>query len=317
MEPVTYPVEIEPVDISPYRAGNTGVEYVTTLESGRAGPHVMVNALTHGNELCGAAALDFLFRHDARPERGTLTLSFANTAAYGRFDAANPGASRFVEEDMNRVWSEDVLDGPRDSAELRRARALRPVVDRIDYLFDIHSMQHSSPALCLAGPRRKGRALGAGTRVPAYVVSDFGHAAGRRLRDYAHFDDPADPRAASLIECGQHWRQTTVEMAIEASLRFLLHLDMIDPAFAAPHLPAEETRPQTFVEVTEAVTIESESFAFAGDYRGMEVIEKAGTLIGHDGDRDIRSPYDHCVLVMPSQRLRKGLTAVRLGRRVD
>lgn len=316
MEPVAYKVEIEPVDIAPYRAGNTGIEYVTTLESGRPGPHVMINALTHGNELCGAAALDFLFRNRVRPERGTLTLSFANTAAYARFDPADPGASRFVEEDMNRVWSEDVLDGPRVSTELRRARALRPVMDRIDYLLDIHSMQHGSPALCLAGPREKGRALGAGTRVPAYVVSDSGHAAGRRLRDYAHFDDPADPRAASLIECGQHWRPGTVALAIEASLRFLLHLDTIAPAFAAPHLSAAEPPPQTFIEVTEAVTIESEPFTFAGDYRGMEAIEKAGTLIGRDGDRDVRTPYDHCLLVMPSQRLRKGLTAVRLGRRV-
>jgi predicted deacylase len=317
MDPVSYAVEIEPTDISPYRAGNTGIEYVTTLESGRPGPHVMINALTHGNELCGAAALDYLFRHDVQPTRGTLTLSFANTAAYARFDPANPGASRFVEEDMNRVWAKDVLDGPRDSLELRRARVLRPLMDGIDYLFDIHSMQHGSPALCLAGAHAKGRALGAGTRVPGYVISDFGHTAGRRLCDYAHFDDPNDPRAASLIECGQHWREGTVALAIESSLRFLLHLDMIAPAFAAPYLPAEEPPPQVFVEVTEAVTIESERFTFADDYRGMEVIEKAGTPIGHDGDREIHTPYDDCVLVMPSRRLRKGLTAVRLGRRVD
>ena len=317
MKPIAYPVEIEPVDISAHRAGNTGIEYVTTLESERPGPHVAINALTHGNELCGAAALDFLFRNGVQPARGTLTLSFANVEAYGRFDAADPGASRFVEEDMNRVWSADVLDGPRDSLELRRARALRPVVDSIDYLFDIHSMQHASPALCLAGPREKGRALGAGTRVPAYVVSDKGHVAGRRLRDYAHFDDPAGPRAATLIECGQHWRRETVDLAIEASLRFLLHLDMITPAFAAPHLPAKEPPAQTFIEVTEAVTIRNMPFTFTNDYRGMEVIEKAGTRIGRDGNEDIRTPYDNCVLIMPSQRLRKGLTAVRLGRRVD
>ncbi|MBR82548.1 MAG: succinylglutamate desuccinylase, partial [Magnetovibrio sp.] len=48
-----YPIEIEPVDISAYKVGNTGVPYVTTFDSGTPGPHVMVMALTHGNELCG------------------------------------------------------------------------------------------------------------------------------------------------------------------------------------------------------------------------------------------------------------------------
>lgn len=46
-----YAVELTPPDIEPYRAGNTGVEYVTTLDSGVAGPHVLVTALTHGLSL--------------------------------------------------------------------------------------------------------------------------------------------------------------------------------------------------------------------------------------------------------------------------
>ena len=42
-------IELIPPDIEPYRAGNTGVDYVTTFDSGSAGPHVLVTALTHGN----------------------------------------------------------------------------------------------------------------------------------------------------------------------------------------------------------------------------------------------------------------------------
>ena len=53
-----YPVELIPVDITPYKAGNTGVDYVTTFDSGQPGPHIMISALTHGNELCGAITLD-------------------------------------------------------------------------------------------------------------------------------------------------------------------------------------------------------------------------------------------------------------------
>ena len=46
----------------------------------------------------------------------------------------------------------------------------------------------------------------------------------------------------------------------------------------------------------------------------MEVIEKAGTVIGYDGDAAIATPYDECVLIMPSHRASRGTTAVRLGR---
>ena len=48
--------------------------------------------------------------------------------------------------------------------------------------------------------------------------------------------------------------------------------------------------------------------------RGLEKIPRKGTLIAEDGDRPILTPYDDCILVMPSRRLTPGQTAVRLGR---
>jgi hypothetical protein len=71
---------------------------------------------------------------------------------------------------------------------------------------------------------------------------------------------------------------------------------------------------QRVIEVTEAVTITSDKFEFADDFRGLEVLSAKGTLIGRDGDREVRTPYEDCVLIMPSRRLIKGQTAVRLGR---
>ena len=117
----TYTVELSPPDIEPYRAGNTGVDYVTSFDSGRAGPHVLVTALTHGNEICGAIALDRLFRAGLEPRCGQLTLAFDNVAAYRTFDRRIPIASRYVDEDFNRLWHPVTLDGPRQSSELARA----------------------------------------------------------------------------------------------------------------------------------------------------------------------------------------------------
>ena len=84
--PSQYPIELSPPDLAPYREGNTGVPYAHVLDSGRPGPNVMIQALTHGNEICGAIALDTLIRDGLKPARGKLTLTFANVEAFSRFD---------------------------------------------------------------------------------------------------------------------------------------------------------------------------------------------------------------------------------------
>ena len=314
------PIELEPPPIEAYRDGNTGIPYYTTFDSGRPGPHVLVNALIHGNEYCGAIALDFLFRQAIRPQRGRLSFGFANVEAYRRFDPNDPTASRFVDEDMNRVWSEAILSAPRRSIELDRAREIRPLVDTVDLLLDIHSMQNCTVPLSLSGPWPKGRALARAIGTPAHIVVDAGHAAGTRLRDYDRFGDPDDPRNALLVECGQHWEAPAADVAIECTLRFLLHVDVIDMETAGPHLVAEQdapSDPQRVIEVTDVVTITTDRFAFAKPFIGMECLPAAGSVIGRDGDRPIVTPYDDCILIMPSRRLVKGQTAVRLGRMVE
>lgn len=305
-----------PCDIAPYRQGNTGIEYATTFDSGRPGPHLMVNALTHGNELCGAHALAFLFESDCRPVRGRLTLSFANVAAYERFDAGRPYDSRFVDEDFNRLWDSATLDGGGQSVELVRARALRPLVDEVDSLLDIHSVDLPQPAMLLAGTREQGRALAAAIGRPRHVVIDAGHAAGRRLRDYAHFDDPALPHSACLVECGYHFHEQAVAVAIQTTLAFLACHEAVSADYLARHVDGAARGPQLFIEVTEAVTVASDDFRFARRFQGFETLPEAGTPIARDAGREIVTPYPDCVMVMPAHRPLKGQTAVRLGRTV-
>jgi predicted deacylase len=310
----SYPVDLSPPDISAYRNGNTGIEYASTLDSGTAGPHVMLTAVVHGNELCGAIALDWLVREGVRPVRGKLSLVFCNVGAYLAFDPANPQASRFLDEDFNRVWAEAVLDGPRKSRELARARALRPLIGTADLLLDIHSMQHPTKPLMLCGPLEKGRRFARDVGVPATIVSDEGHSAGKRMRDYAAFGDPASPKNALLVECGQHWEPASADVAKETALRFLLATGAVARDWIEARLPRSAPAPQRTIEVTHAVTINSDDFRFAADFRGLETIPRKGDEIARDGGTVVRAPYDDCVLIMPSRRLGKGQTAVRLGR---
>jgi predicted deacylase len=316
---LSYTVELTAPDIEPYRAGNTGIEYVHSFTAAQPGPHVLVTALTHGNEICGAIALDKLFRANIRPRRGTLTLAFDNVAAYREFDPRYPIASRYIDEDYNRLWSPETLDGPRKSVELERARTLRPVVDAADYLLDIHSMQHATAPLMLAGLLPRSRELAKRVGIPELIMCDAGHAAGPRMRDYGGFGDPNSSKTALLIEAGQHWERRAAEVATDVMLRFLIALDVVTredvAALGGPDFDAHPK--QRTIEVTEAVTIKGDRFDFAGDFRGLEELAEKGTLIGRDDGREVRTPYENCVLIMPSRRLVKGQTAVRLGRYID
>jgi predicted deacylase len=307
-------IEVEFPDLRRWADGNAGIPYVHTFASGKSGPHVVIQALTHGNEVCGAIALDWLLDSGARPARGTLSLVFANIGAYERFDRGDPFGSRCVDEDFNRLWTAEVLDASRTSAELDRARTLRPLYDRTEYLLDLHSMTEACPPLAMAGRQRKGVLLAKALEYPQYIVLDGGHVAGKRLRDYAFFDDPVDPRNALLIECGQHWETASADVAKRATLRFLRHFGMADPEFLAAHLPALPTPVQRVIEVTDVVTIGSDDFAFAFPAEGLGVVREAGTLLARDGGVDLRTPYADCVLIMPTRRPKKGETAVRLGR---
>jgi hypothetical protein len=86
---------------------------------------------------------------------------------------------------------------------------------------------------------------------------------------------------------------------------------MDHPALPAQSEPALGMR---FAEVTQVVTAATGSFAFLQPYRGGDIVPRRNTLIALDGAAEIRTPYDECLLVMPSLRPSRGHTAVRLAR---
>ena len=310
-----FDVRLAAPDLAPWRAGNTGIPGVTSFAATAPGPHVALFALMHGNELSGAIVLDRLLRAGLRPARGRLTFAFVDLAAFDRFDPRQPTLSRFVDEDINRVWDPAVLDGPRRSCELDRAREIRPLIDTVDVALDLHSMLWDSDALILCGGSPQGRKLALAIGVPGLVVADLGHAGGPRLIDYKRFGDPDSPATAVLVEAGQHWEPDTVTTATASTaglLRAQHILPSTGPDFGLPPPPAAP--PPRLAEVTVAVTATTTAFAFVQPWRGGTVIPRRNTLLAFDGPTEIRTPHDNCLLVMPSLRPSRGHTAVRLAR---
>lgn len=316
--PQHFPVALTRPDLGRWLAGNTGVPGAWSFAAPQPGPHVMLVGLTHGNEIAGGIVLGRLLDSALRPLRGRLSIVLANLDAFATFDPNDPIASRHLDEDMNRIWCRAVLDGPGDSSELRRARALRPLVDTADILLDLHSMLYDGAPLVLCGQTEKARLLAVAIGAPALVVTDDGHVSGRRLIDYRPFADPGCRRTAVLVEAGYHWAPETVDGMAESVVRLLRLEEMIDAPTARRLFPGPLVPPQPrLAQVTRTVTAATDDFAFVRDFASGEVIDARNTLIAMDGSAEIRTPYDRCLLVMPTLAAQKGQTAVRMAKLVE
>lgn len=311
------PIEINAPYITRW-AVSGGVPYVHERQSGVAGPDVLVTALVHGNEYSGAIVMGELLASGWQPARGTATFVFCNVAAFDRFDARAPDASRYVDEDFNRVWSAARLASSDISTELDRARQLLPLVKRATHLLDLHSMHEPCAPLWVTGTLQRNIDFAQAMQTSCQAIIDNGHQDGVRMRDHGDFANPDGNCIALLLEAGQHWQASSVSVARNALMRFMVQAGSLARMKVPTGWLLPDALPPTPVQVTDRIVAQSMAFAFTQAFTGGEVIAKAGTVIAVDDGQPIVTPYDDCVLVMPSVRqLRPGVTTVRLGKRLN
>lgn len=313
-----HPVQTLPPAISRWAASNNSSPYVHERIGIDAGPEVLITALVHGNEYSGAIAVHELLACGWQPACGRVTFAFCNVAAFERFDVQAPDASRYVDEDFNRVWSATRLACSDTSTELVRARQLQPFVARATHLLDLHSMHEPAPPLLVTGTLQRNIDFAQSLHTQSQVIIDSGHADGVRMRDYGAFADPAGQRIALLLEAGQHWQASSVKASRNTLMRFMVQAGCLAKADVLPGWLLPDRTPPRPVLVTDRVVAQSMDFAFTQPFVGGEVIAKSGTVIAVDGGHPVVTNYDDCVLVMPSVRqLRPGVTTVRLGKQMS
>jgi predicted deacylase len=314
--------EVLPRDLSAYKQGNTGIPYSFFFDSGVPGPRVAINALTHGNEFCGMVAVCALLDAGVRPERGSVSLSFANVAAYERFDRAAPFDSRQLVHNLNRIWAAAELKGSERSPELDRAREMRPLFDAAHALLDIHSTTQPVPPFFVfsAGERsRASIALASGIGFPAVqLLMPGGMHTGTPLIEYGPFSPTRVAPAKSselfapgaggavVVECGQHFSKRAGVLATQVSLAFLQHAGVLSARSAAQWgvrltgvdaFAQAPAKPQRY-ELLSTHVIRTPNLRWVRPLDGMEVFAR-DELVGHDGDFEIRSPCDDCTIFMP------------------
>jgi predicted deacylase len=314
--------EVLPRDLSAYREGNAGIPYSFFFDSGVPGPRVAINALTHGNEFCGMVAVCALLDAGVRPERGSLSLSFANVAAYESFDMAAPFESRQLVHNLNRIWSDAELASDVKSPELDRAREMRRLFDKAHALLDIHSTMQPVPPFFVysaGATSQASMALADGIGFPAVqLVMPGGMQTGTPLIEYGPFSPKRASAAPSVaqyapgtggsvvVECGQHFAKAAGVVSTHVSLAFLRHTGVLSAERASEWsvrltdvdvFAQQRAKPQRY-ELISTHVIRTPNLRWVRPMQGMEVFAN-DEIIGYDGDFEVRSPCDGCTIFMP------------------
>jgi predicted deacylase len=314
--------ELTAPPLSRVLGGNTNTDGVWFFDSGLAGPCVLISALIHGNEICGAlAAIDLiesLQKNSIKLIKGKLIVAFCNISAFNHFDADDLHASRFVDEDMNRIWSTDKLtiagdtEPAQKTSERSRAIELLPYILQADFHLDLHSMHDPGDPLVLTGLLAKNIDFAKTLNLPAHIIVDAGHSEGVRLRDFR------PETIALLIECGFHLAASSYAIAKHCTEKFLTATGLISNADIRPSWLTAQPISQKAVKVTDAVVAQTMALSFAHPWQNMQTIPLKGTLIAGDGAAVFTTPYDNCTLIMPSlKQLRPGVTVVRFAQDIN
>ncbi len=188
-------------------------------------PYVGVCGSMHGNEPCGALAVqriagDFESRA-LLPEKGTLFLIHAN------LEATSLGLRHTPEgEDLNRLWDFEFTRTLREEAwgyEHRRALELKELLGELDILLDLHSAGTSTPPFGVSNGEGSVDELAKQIGI-SYLVQSWYGLADKVIIGFLKL---AGVPALS-VECGAHGDPDISETAYRIALSFLRATGAID-----------------------------------------------------------------------------------------
>jgi predicted deacylase len=300
-------------DLSAYAAGNTGIPYAFSFDSGRPGPHVLITGLSHGNEPGGRDAVTTLI-DTVRPETGTLSLALLNLAAYHASNGVDPFGTRFVEHDFNRVWDDAILDGDAGSVEIARAREIRPLVRAADVLLDIHSTPYEAAPFFVLKPGSKGVALAEALGAPrTRILFEQGSVHQPTITAYNQFSDPASSAVALSLETGLFFSATSAASGLSTAIRLLRLNGVIGPDAHEDLVTWSDPGPVRRVRVLHPEIVATNDIALL--FRPDEFRPRPeGEIVAYDGQRPIRAPFDGAVPLWIKQKFEADIQAFMWAR---
>ena len=254
------------------------------FDAANAGRHLVVFGAIHGNEVCGAKALNKLVHEltsgALKLERGSLTVvAVCNPEAFAQ-------NKRFIEDNLNRVFEQKTAP---HAYERKLAQKLMPVIESGDAFLDLHSMtSEGEPFAVLNGNHPESIALceALGTDIllsgwPELYAKLDSEVPSSCTQDFA--DLKKIPNA--LIECGQHGDPAAVEVAYRAVRGALDCLGIL-----GCHIPMP--KPKRRIHFTEVIFKKTAHDRLAREWKNFDPLKK-GNLIAHMGPDQVPALAPH------------------------
>lgn len=270
---------------------------ILTFEGAAAGPALVVLGAVHGNEKCGPQAINRLV---ALIRAGKITL---NKGTLSVVPVCNPRAYeqdvRFTERNLNRFFY------PKDHPKFYEDHLdniLCPVVEKADYLVDLHSYTSAGGAFIFIEDMNEdnlafARSLGVPRMICGWAdalqnnedVVDKKQAMG--TTEYAR----EHGALALTLECGTHKHPRGADIGFEAVLNVLGYLGMaeIDESLHIRDLPEEGE----YMIRMRGVELRLRDGDFLQDWKNMDFV-RAGTVIArYDDGEELTMPEDGFIVL--------------------
>ncbi|MCR4260743.1 MAG: succinylglutamate desuccinylase/aspartoacylase family protein [Candidatus Colwellbacteria bacterium] len=256
-----------------------------TFTSNNPGPTVLIFGAIHGNEVCGAEALNKLAHNLSSNTTHLLK---------GRLimvPVANPKAfehnTRYANKDLNRVFK--LTKNPKTYEE-KLSNELCRLVGQSDFLLDIHSLHtEGKPFVFLDDPSQDeyAKALGIHDGLSGWPELYENNAQHSDTIKYALSLD----KRALLLECGSHKDPKSIEVAYNAVNNLLGFLDMTT---VKPNTAFDFNN----IRMQEIFTLKHPLDKLVKKWQHLDPI-KRGDLLANAEDGPIVAKYDGFV-IMPN-----------------
>ncbi len=291
-----------------------GVKGVLRIDSGKPGPILGLTICTHGNEVAGIAAVNYLrnkYNISQKLLRGSVIIAVNNLKAAEKALKARTEIgklkSRYIDLNFNRL-PKDLLKIGRDNRyEINRAKDLLPIWNMFDVALDIHSTIQDNPPMIIASDNLdyglvKGFPIK--TIISNIVKVQIGAPA------FSFYGGKKKIQTIE-IESGQHNKDSSQVVALKSILSLMKELRMIKGK--------NRIKKRLFDEycVCDSVIFPNDKCELSRIFKDFELVKKNDILAIING-RKMKAKRDYCILMAPTgiKRIKSGEETVFLSKPV-
>jgi len=279
---------VEPNDLIPRMIGR--------YSTGHEGPLLLMFGGVHGNEPSGIKALQNVFKEleNTKPDiAGTVVGIVGNRQALKQ-------NSRFIDEDLNRVWTKENIAYPSATYEQKEMLAIIDVIEHLDreinytkrYFMDCHTT--SAPTLPFISVQEVNRNDAWAHRFPTYIIRGFSDIVNGCIDQYLS----RQGITGFVFEAGQHESEASVEnhegmiwLAMQEACQLDLKKITNYPDCVDKFLKKNSPGQKTFEILYRHEIKEEDTFKMKPGFENFQKI-RVGELLAHQNGKELRSRWD-------------------------